>query len=991
MFNAHNISSAGQALSYYSKDNYYTKDQTIDESEWYGKGAESLNLKGKVDPATFKELLGGNIEGTQLQKLEKDPDGNVVDKRRPGFDFTFSAPKSVSILSEVYGDRDLRQAHETAVKEAVDYMEKHFAQARVTADNKVERENTENLTVALFRHNTSRSLDPDTHTHAVVINATKDKEGKWRSLSNEEIYENQRLLGAIYNAKLAQEVVKLGYEIYQTDNKGNFDIKGIDRVNHIKPFSQRRTQIVESLKARGIDIAESDAAQREKATLMTRATKKEVDQEQLHEAWLEQSKALNIEGERLIQSARSKAGERVQAPGVPSQATTAVINDNQVIHSPDNDLSTKLDLSAFGLDGQLDGPDQSDKLERELISPPAKPDVMVSAQINKDAQKAMYFAIGHLSEREAVMDKNRILQFALEHQVGKVGIHEINAEFNRLQQEKILVGLTEKKFSTQRLAASEVWTIKHLKATRGTVKEVLTPESAHSKILEIEQKQGFNFSPGQHDAIKAALSANDRFVGVQGLAGTGKTTMLNGLRAIAEREGYIVKGMAGTGAASKTLAQETGIVSDTVAMFLIREGKLQQTINEKQEEQLKNEIWIVDESSFLGQGNVEKLMRLAQERDARVMFLGDKFQLAAIEAGKPFELMQRRMQTATMAEINRQKDSRLKEAVSIIVGQDAESRTGKVGEFTLKQNEKALDFLDRNGMVVEDDKDVYQSLLTDYAKLSPLDKDKTLIITPLNKDRVAINTMVRESKKTDGSITAEKSAEIYVSKNLTKSQMQHSQYYDNDDIVRFGRAYQQLDVEKDEYLTVIKDQHSDKLLLKNKNGKLIEWVPEKTKNVEVYTKEYRQVGIGDSIRFTRSNEQIKNGETAKVIDFKHGKVILQGQKGESLEYNDEDLKHWDYSYASTIYAAQGATKHHVMMLVKGGVTSEDQKESLLLKKMSSIFGQKTFYVGVTRASHMLKIYTDNKQLMRKAVTQVQEKSSALETLENEIVNKQKER
>ena len=201
MISMHNVGSAGQALHYFSADNYYTKDEGLEHSEWFGKGAGQLGLAGQVDQQAFLELLGGKVDGQDLGKwVRNEKSGEKEREHRPGTDMTFSAPKSVSLLAEVHGQREVREAHEAAVKKALAYLETELARTRRTVDGRTESVATGNVTVAMFRHNTSRDLDPQTHTHAVIMNATRREDGQWRSLANEEIYSAQRVIGALYNA-----------------------------------------------------------------------------------------------------------------------------------------------------------------------------------------------------------------------------------------------------------------------------------------------------------------------------------------------------------------------------------------------------------------------------------------------------------------------------------------------------------------------------------------------------------------------------------------------------------------------------------------------------------------------------------------------------------------------------------------------------------------------------------------------------------------------
>ncbi|ONT20507.1 AAA family ATPase, partial [Burkholderia cenocepacia] len=238
MMSMHNVGSASQALHYFSKDNYYTTDQGLEHSAWFGKGAATLGLNGQVDRNVFFKLLSGQVGDQQLGRVVLDENGEPEVVHRPGIDLTFSAPKSVSIAAEVFEDREVRLAHEEAVKEALEYVEAYVAQARKTVDGETLVEPTGNVVAALFRHNTSRDLDPDTHTHALVMNATQRADGEWRSLTNDELYVQQKVIGAIYTSSLARGLQKRGYAITAPDENGNFELVGVTR-EQIEHFSQR--------------------------------------------------------------------------------------------------------------------------------------------------------------------------------------------------------------------------------------------------------------------------------------------------------------------------------------------------------------------------------------------------------------------------------------------------------------------------------------------------------------------------------------------------------------------------------------------------------------------------------------------------------------------------------------------------------------------------------------------------------------------------------
>lgn len=97
------ISGGAAAVEYYTADNYYTSDQSLDTSEWFGKGAEALGLRGSVDKDTFAAVIEGRL-----------PDGSVIQGKdghhRPGDEIHFSVSKSVSLMALVGGDKRLIEA-----------------------------------------------------------------------------------------------------------------------------------------------------------------------------------------------------------------------------------------------------------------------------------------------------------------------------------------------------------------------------------------------------------------------------------------------------------------------------------------------------------------------------------------------------------------------------------------------------------------------------------------------------------------------------------------------------------------------------------------------------------------------------------------------------------------------------------------------------------------------------------------------------------------
>ena len=200
-------------------------------SAWAGKGAEELGLEGPVDPEVFKAVLEGRVpDGSgKRNSAAIDRDGNRI--HRPGRDLTFSAPKSVSLVALIGGDGRVVDAHDHAVKRALAWVEGNAADTRMKdpETGHMVRAGGQKTVAATFRHDTSRNLDPQLHTHAVLANMVRGGDGKWRTMANEVLYRRQKLIGMVYRSELARGLEKLGYRIEKTHADGRFEIAGVSR------------------------------------------------------------------------------------------------------------------------------------------------------------------------------------------------------------------------------------------------------------------------------------------------------------------------------------------------------------------------------------------------------------------------------------------------------------------------------------------------------------------------------------------------------------------------------------------------------------------------------------------------------------------------------------------------------------------------------------------------------------------------------------------
>lgn len=240
----------GYSARHLEHSDYYDEEKRI-VGQWHGRGAELLGLSGEVQSRAIDAIRQGLDPQTgeflrQRQSADRSAaDGTITSHGRNLYDFTFSAPKSVSIMASVGCDERLAAAHRLAVAEALQELES-CAATRVRQNGANSDRTTGNLVLAVYNHDTSRELDPQLHTHAVAANMTWDgTEGRWKALQASGIYERRAYLTEVYRNALAREVSKLGYEI-EDRRQGNghdagFEIRGVSD-ELLGKFSQRSRQ-----------------------------------------------------------------------------------------------------------------------------------------------------------------------------------------------------------------------------------------------------------------------------------------------------------------------------------------------------------------------------------------------------------------------------------------------------------------------------------------------------------------------------------------------------------------------------------------------------------------------------------------------------------------------------------------------------------------------------------------------------------------------------
>lgn len=258
--------------------------------EWVGAGAALLGLGGEVDEGRFAELF-------DLRKAEGGLVATDTARRVPGFDLTFSAPKSVSLvwaLGRPETSAEVRRAHEEAVRAALGYLEREAAWVR-RGHAGFERGPADGLVAAAFPHRTSRAGDPALHTHVLVANIGRGSDGRWTALDSRALYAHARTAGFLYQVQLRLALTRELGLAFGSVRKGSAEVIGVPSPV-LRAFSTRRAQIEEELARAG----QSTPAAAEVAALRTRRAKdRAAPPSALRESWRGRAEALGFGTRRV--------------------------------------------------------------------------------------------------------------------------------------------------------------------------------------------------------------------------------------------------------------------------------------------------------------------------------------------------------------------------------------------------------------------------------------------------------------------------------------------------------------------------------------------------------------------------------------------------------------------------------------------------------------------------------------------------------------------
>jgi conjugative relaxase-like TrwC/TraI family protein len=913
MLSIGSIKSASGAAGYYAKDNYYTEGEAKDASEWFGKAAAALGLEGPVDPKVFEAVLRGQLpNGEQIQAGSKG--------HRAGFDLTFSAPKSLSLMALVGGDTRLLEAQKDAVKAALAFAQDRFANA---GQGKQGRQTvaTGNLVVALFDHDTSRARDPQVHTHAVIANVTQRPDDAWRALKNDALYQENKLLGALYHNELRTRVEALGYTIKGGGKNGMFEIAGIS-LETIDAWSKRSADI----KAIAASIGATSPEAKGAIAARSRGGKAEIAPDALRAHWQSLAKA---RGEDF----RS----HIAAPAEPK---------------PQRTLLSKIKVWGEGL------------LSTVMPFWRHKPDPLV-----QDADKhrlaaqvggtyAVASAIRHLSERQATFKTADVLRKALNFAEQKAGIAEIEARFEKLvETDRLIVGQGTYKdiVTTPDMIATEKAIIAFAKTGVGVINSGPDDKAANTLIqIAAQTALGFDLHPEQRKAATAVLYGQNRVELVQGDSGSGKSTVFAAINAVPKNQRPGLMMLTNQSGLARDLEDASGIKTQTIASFLVRYEQLASSNRSARPEdkaEYKGKTLIIDEASMVSSRQMQGLFKIADKLGIeRIALVGDSKQIPAIEAGRPFALLQTKLAPLTLTQNVRQTDPEMRKVVARLGAGDVKG---------------AFDLL---GTRVVETADPARAAAQSWLALDPERQAATQIYTAGHRLREGVLDALHQGQDAAAKAQGGKGPDrrsitlpVYENLNKTSEEMRHVQSYAQGMVLDVYRDLRSLGLMKGSYTVSDVNHAKAQVTLEHRDatGKQSTMTPSmlhpSTKGLSLSIRKQITLYEGDKIIATAkvASREVMNGDTftLKAIEGEGdtARLRLEDKAGRAhlLERGDPMREQLGAAGALNMHRVQGQTTPHAITVLSEGD-----------RMLNS---QSLAYVLTSRAREGFTLFVDDKE------------------------------
>ncbi|WP_460817521.1 MobF family relaxase [Microbacterium petrolearium] len=672
-----------------------------------------LRERVKIRTGRLSDDLNPEQREAAVQNIIREEKKRKRPRTVAGYDYTFSVPKSVSVLWAVAdgGTQALiGQAHHAAIRKVLDLIERDVAASR-TGTNGVVQVDVRGVVATAFDHFDSRAGDPQLHTHVVIANRVQAADGKWRTLDGRPMHAAVVALSEHYNAVLADHLTRVlgvGWEARDRgrDRNPSWEITGVDDAL-IDEFSSRsaaidseKNRLIGEYVARhGKYPSETTIIRlRQQATLATRPAKEVRSLADLTEEW--RGRATRVLGEESTTWATHLLASgavwgALRADDLPLDQVTAI--GEVVVTQVGVKRSTWRRWNLYA----------------------------------EASRQTMGLRFASTTDREAIIG---MIVDAAETASLRLTPPELvtpPAEFTRPDGSSMFRPKHHTIFSSTRILEAEDTLLALSQATNAPA----VPLRTVSAVVARRDKRGIRLSVEQQAAVEKIAVSGRSVDLLVGPAGTGKTTTLGALRRTWEKDHGTdtVIGLAPSAAAAEVLAEDLGIETDNTAKWLHEHDHGRWNLQAGQ-------LVIIDESSLAGTLALERIATHAAEAGAKVVLVGDWAQLTAVDAGGAFGLLVRdRGDAPELADVRRFHAEWEKTA-------SLQLRLGRTD---------VIDTYDDQGRIIGGDYDdvleaAYRSWYTDIAA-----GKSSLLIAETNETVTVLNSRARDDRILDGHVAAD--------------------------------------------------------------------------------------------------------------------------------------------------------------------------------------------------------------------------------------------
>jgi conjugative relaxase-like TrwC/TraI family protein len=914
-----------------SANDYYEKGKQV-TGIWLGKACESFGIEENtaVSPEAFEAIRDNKhaLSGAQLTVRHNTSRKNGIEKvsnRRNFYDFTFSAPKSFSIMAVTMEDSRIREWHHNAVMKTIAEMEKYTArQEHISCGI----EQTSKFCAAMYAHDANRALEPQLHNHVIIFNATPSAGGRNYAIESNEFFQRCRYLTAVYRNELANQAINGGYDI-EFDKHNAPQVKGLKEIS--EHFSQR-TKEIEIL----IEQAEDYLG-----TTLGRAEKKQItfasrgfDLEKFEELWNNQKAKISSRKEfmqQFLNTVRNASNSSLHETTTPQ-----VINDqwNGLSEEQQSTLNSVLNETAHKVEFNRKGK---------------------AHNLYQNLEEATFYAKEHHFERQSVIKDYTFKETVLNSVCGQgYELQNIESQLQKqLDDNKIIAVQNE-------LAAVEHWErekklLSNIERGRNVFGKDIFSEFDLSAKLNLEQSK----------AVKQLLKSPDQFYALVGKAGTGKTFSISEIvRANIENDIDVVM-CAPTNGARDVLRKDGRILEEkygqtrTAQPFEDAISLQRLLLDEQKKIDIKpGSLIVLDEAGLASTKQLYSLAKLVKQSRARLLLVGDSGQHSSVEAGDAFRMLLKysSIERTKIKQVMRQN----KDAMKGVYRQVAK-------DLSNGNIRSAFCRLEEQGAIIEaKGKTRHEMMAEEYMKAVDAGH-LAIIVNPTHRENNDVSAKTREKLKARDLIHNEREMLTFKSLNWTAAQKKTYKSYQPGMILDYRNNQQE------NFLTVQKIIHNKGLLCQDNSGNELIIARNALGNYDVFEKQSLQIGIGDRIMLKSGGKnktgEFSNGEIITVKDFdKSGNII--SSDGRILTTSK-----FSYGYASTSHKSQGTTCHSVIIgFDRHSIQHADRKIA---------------YVAGTRGTEEIKIFCENKLELWDIEKRKGDRQSVIEMLEKDNPQEQK--